>query len=213
MKKWNRIITQAKANNQNRVQTKSTPIQWRIPMKKLVIMLLVLSSLLPTMIFAQTKETQKPKFGLTFPNIGVIWNINDRVAILPGFSISHGWSSFSSNSSNTDTSLQLNAALRFYIQEWKGLEFYLSPKYSYGWGKSELRSDIITLNGKNHSHRVSGSWGLQYPISNRLSIFGDIGIEYARNSISTAATISSSTSSKSNLVGTVGTWGLILFLK
>jgi hypothetical protein len=182
-------------------------------MRRFLIVVLTIFALLPAALFAQNQRTDKPKFGLTFPNIGVIWNINDRVAFLPGFSFSHGWGSFASATSDTDNTLQLNAALRFYIQEWKGLEFYLSPKYSYGWGKSELHSDLVTLESKTHSHRVSGSWGLQYPISSHLSIFGDIGIEYSRNTISTAATISSRTSSQNNSVGTVGTWGLILFLK
>jgi hypothetical protein len=171
----------------------------------------------PSMLCAQQKDTQKREFGLTFPNIGIIWHITEDVAFLPGISFNHSWGSSDAISDNWSNSLNVDASIRFYIQEWKGVRFYLAPKYSFGWGDSEARPDSgtgpATIDSTTHSHAVSGAWGIQYAISDRISIWGDIGVRYSHAEISTSGFANTSYESRNKSIGAVGTWGLILYLK
>jgi hypothetical protein len=186
-------------------------------MKRLLLTCFVMCALFPSMLRAQGKDAEKQKFGLTFPNIGVIWHITDNVAFLPGFSFNHSWSSSDDFYKDSTNLLNVDASLRFYVQEWKGVRFYLAPKYSFGWVDTE--SDIgyetspSTRAVTTYSHAVSGAWGLQYAISNRISIWGDIGVRYSHGTGSTSPSTILGLDTHTNSISTVGTWGLILYLK
>jgi hypothetical protein len=183
-------------------------------LKKLSLILLVVFLLLPAMLFSQDKEAPKNKFGLTFPTIGAIWHITDNVAFLPGFSFGHNWGSSRSalidNGTSKNNSLSINSSLRFYVYEMKGLRLYVSPKYSYNWNNSDSNLPTTSSKSSRYAHSIDGSWGLQYAISRRVSIWGDVGVGYSHSSISSNP---SSVETKSNAVSTVGSWGLIFYLK
>jgi hypothetical protein len=183
-------------------------------MRRLLLSVIVLCGSFPAMLSAQDKTVEKRKFGLTFPNIGIIWHISDKVAFVPDINLTHGWSEIGSNSGDSTTnSVTVNAALRFYLHNWKGMRFYLSPKYGYGWSNVETSSSLqgVSYASELHNHSVSGAWGLEYAVSDRISLFGDIGVRYMHGKTDSSSQFSSDT--KSNMVGTVGTWGLILYLK
>ena len=187
-------------------------------MKKSLTILVFALLLVPASLFAQEKDKVKYKFGFTFPEIGVIWHISDNIAFVPGIDFGHGWSSvtssFDDSTRNTSSNtLRVNAGLRFYISDWKDIRFYISPKYGFSWVESSSdRADSPfddylpdgSYHYSGHSHKVSAAWGLQYAISDRISIFGDIGAAYDRTPLS---------SGHSNTIATEGTWGLILYLK
>jgi hypothetical protein len=178
-----------------------------IGMKKCMRILPVLLLLLPVSLSADEKKDEDFKFGFTFPNIGAIWHMTERIAFLPGISFNHSWGESSSiinetiNSSSNN--LGVSAGLRFYLYDWEDLRFYISPVYRFGWAEFDY-SEIST--STSYSHRVSGAWGLEYALNNRLSLYGDIGVSYNRNTTSDIDGHSSS-------FGTTGTWGLILYLK
>jgi hypothetical protein len=176
----------------------------------------VLFVLAPSVLYAQDSPAAKRKFGLTFPNTGIIWHITDNVAFLPGFSFNHNWGSSDDFYKNTSNSLNVDASLRFYLREWKGVRFYLAPKYTFGWSDVETEYDfgtgLSTAASTAYSHSVSGAWGLQYAISDRISLWGDIGIRYNHGTSGSAVPLSM-TDLSSNSVSTVGNWGLILYLK
>jgi opacity protein-like surface antigen len=176
-----------------------------IDMKKCIPILFVLLLFLPASLSAEENEAEEFKFGLTFPDIGAIWHMTDRIAFLPGISFTHSWSEFGTNDetyNNSSNALVINAGLRFYLYDWEDLRFYVSPGYRFGWVDSESDFSANT----SYGHGVSGAWGLQYALNKRLSLYGDIGVSYNRTS-------PSDTDGHSSLFGTRGTWGLILYLK
>ncbi len=177
----------------------------------------IMLSLMPFSLFAQERENPRRSFGLTFPNIGAIWHISDNIAFLPGIDFNHTWSDLSTmdGSITTDT-LGVNASMRFYVSRWKGVRLYLAPKYRFVWGKSSnsIPVELYDLNLRTYRHTASGAWGLQYAISDRVSIFGDIGVGYSRLTQSTSSIRPIPTiNPRSSQIGTEGTWGLILYLK
>lgn len=197
-------------------------------MRRFLIALLVIFALAPVIVSAEEKGDTKRSFGLTFPSIGVIWHITNNIAFMPNISLSHNWSKLSSgsfDSDNTNNSVTVNAGLRFYIREWKGMRFYLTPRYSYGWSNTDSSNNAPfaispSYTIRSHTHSVSGAWGIQYAITNWLSLFGDIGAEYTRGhsdasseALYLAGGLSSIDRQKTNAVSTTGTWGLILYLK
>jgi opacity protein-like surface antigen len=186
-------------------------------MKNILIALVVVIGLVPAVVSAQDKAVETRKLGLTFPNIGVIWHMTDHVAFAPDVSFNHNWSTFSSNSAPDDYSgntVSVNAALRFYVQDWKGIRFYVTPKYGYGRTSLSIQyeSGSQSTSRTADAHSITGAWGLQYAITDRISLFGDIGARYSRStSEGDEAFLQSGT--KNHTIGTVGTWGLIVYLK
>jgi len=185
-------------------------------MRKMLVSAIVVFGLFPAMLSAQDKVSEKRKFGLTFPNIGIIWRISDQVAFLPDINLTHGWSELGSNvGDSTNNSVGVNAALRFYLHDWKGMRFYLTPRYGYVWNNTNLSIQGTGTESSNTSevrnHSVSGAWGIEYAVSDRISLFGDIGVRYNHGRQESSSQFSSN--STVNSVGTAGTWGLILYLK
>jgi hypothetical protein len=181
-------------------------------MKRFSVVCVVLLAMASASLFAQDREIKQGKFGLTFPNIGAIWHITDNIAFLPGFNFNHDWSSFSllDGTESSSDSVGVDASVRFYMPDWKGVRFYLSPKYRFMWGDVNTESEIITASTNNYYHRISGVWGLQYALSDRVSLFGDIGFGYSRRSNSSINIEDAEYRSYS--VGTEGSWGLVLYL-
>lgn len=174
-------------------------------MKKLALVCFVLWVAVPGPLCAQDQDQNKDmKFGLTFPEIGVIWHITDNITFMPGFRLSHNWGhSNLTDFDSSSNSVQVYMNLRFYLSEWNKVRFYLSPKYQYSWVRTETESEYSTSTSL-HSHGVVGAWGAQYAISDRVGIYGDIGFGYSRGTSSFTIT---------NTVSTEGSWGLILYLK
>jgi hypothetical protein len=179
-------------------------------MKRLLLIALIGLSLLPNSMYSQEKEIGKSRFGLTFPDIGAIWHISDTIAFMPGIHFKHSWSRLSETSKASGNSLGVNASLRFYLPEYKGVRGYLTPKYQFDWGDNDSTSGGIAT---THNHKVIGAWGVQYAISQRISIYGDIGVGYERLSHSYNSPYALRTQPISNGIGTEGTWGLIFYLK
>ena len=188
-----------------------------------IVVLSIMFGLFPSTLSAKEKESPKHKFGLVFPRIGVIWHINDRVALLPFVGLTGSWgsgnASTQTSSTNTQTSspdyvsttqitafgdsktdnpfspsYSVGANVRFFLNEWKGVQFYVSPGYSYGHYKSEETNSsdqsgsgtsitsgqtVTTYNSESTSHNVNGVWGFQYTIGDRVGLFGDIGMIYS----------------------------------
>ena len=181
-------------------------------MKKLLVSLIAVCGLFPVILSAQDRNVEKRKLGLTFPNIGIILRISDDIAFLPDINLSHNWSNLGTYpGDSTSNSVGVNAALRFYLKDWKGMRFYVSPKYGYNWNsvKSPLQGSSIASELRSHS--VSGAWGVEYAVSDRISLFGDIGIRCNRGKTEHSAEFGSDITS--NSIGTAGTWGLILHLR
>jgi hypothetical protein len=181
-------------------------------MRKILLSIFIAPMIFPALLSAQDKSIEKRKFGLTFPNIGFIWRMSDYVAFLPDINLTHGWSDLGSSAGdNTTNTIGINAALRFYLNSWKGARFYVTPRYGYNWSNVNSTTQSISLESSLRTHSVSGAWGLEYAVSDRISLYGDIGIRYSHGRTESTATYS--TNSSTNSIGSAGTWGLILYLK
>lgn len=186
-------------------------------MKRLLGLLFVSTILISIPLSAQENELGKGKVGLTFPSTGIIWHLSGRVALMPNAGYIYGWAD-SNLYSATNRSLGVGASLRFYAWEWKGIHLFVSPKYSFN--RNSTTSDSAPPTGSpttstsvGNGHAITGAWGLQYPISSRVSIYGDYGVSWSRSTSSHSPTTSLSDNSRSSSVRTGGSWGLILYLK
>jgi hypothetical protein len=185
-------------------------------MRRLGVLLPVSLALISYPLNAQQRELSKGKVGLTFPTTGIIWHFSDRVALLTSAGYSYSWYDYSSNPATASSgSLGAGAGLRIYAREWKGVHLFLSPKYTFSRlsGSSDpVFSTGSTLTSSVLGHEIRGAWGLQYPISDRVSILGEYGIYFSR-SVSSNSPPATTGDRRSYNVGSYGSWGLILYLK
>ena len=145
------------------------------------------------------------KTGITmgYPaSIGVIWHANDKIAIRPEFSIS-GTSSESSPApsftSKTDGwGYGVGASALFYLHTYDHLRTYFSPRFTYGHattngessGLATLPSGIATVTTKSTANTsgITGSFGAQYALGDKFSVFGEVGFGFNHSSTTTSST-------------------------
>jgi hypothetical protein len=128
--------------------------------------------------------------GLTagYPStIGVIWHASDRIAIRPEVSLSGGTSGSTAGAFDTDGSrwsLGTGASVLFYLHTYDRLRTYISPSFSYGHVSSTSTSSglsaaigITTASVTTTAHSIGadGSFGAQYSLSDKFSVFGELG--------------------------------------
>jgi hypothetical protein len=168
-------------------------------MRKPLLILLVLFGFCAATLSAQDKESEKHKFGLVFsgsgdtPGVGVLWHLNDHIAFSPYINFTHTWANDQSISSLPSPLSSINgntlgagAKLQLYLKDWNKVRFYVAPGYRFDRSRSQdsasSSSGTLTTttyyDNKNFMHRISAVLGVQYPISNRISIFGELGGEY-----------------------------------
>ena len=188
-------------------------------MKRYLLLTLLVSVLLAPSLAAQEDDVAPGRVGLTFPGLGAIWHLSGTLALVPSVSISHSWENVGSISSprSDNTSLSIGAAARFYAYQWKGVRFYLTPKYALGRSTNSSTyvssGQDVKTNATSNVHTVTGAWGIQYAVNDRISLYGDIGAFYGRSIYHTTSLAAVERESRSNNVGTVGSWGLIFYLK
>jgi hypothetical protein len=127
--------------------------------------------------------------GLTmgYPSsIGVIWHVTDKVAIRPELSIagSSTDSSSSSFSAENDTlNLATGISVLFYLRTDDRLKTYVSPRLTYARTTNENTSSGVTTSTVETtatSTGVFGSFGAQYELSDKFSVFGELGVGFGR---------------------------------
>lgn len=138
-----------------------------------------------------TAAAQSPgDLGLTvgYPSsIAVEWHISDRIALRPELSLS--WTKTESPGGiegdivNSGWQTGVGASVLVYVGRWEALKTYVSPRYVYS--RREVTVDLpfvgereITTTG----WALTGSFGGQYRLGDRFSVFGEAGLEYARTS-------------------------------
>jgi hypothetical protein len=158
----------------------------------------------------------EPRVGITmgYPTaLGLIWQVNDRLALRPELSFSTSSNDLTATSSitldgtttslvNTTDTWQVGIGLSalFYLSKHEGLRTYVSPRWSYGRASSKSMSGSLpTLsNSTGNINSVSGSFGAQYALSRRFSVFGEVGLAYTHTTIDPSGTpgvlVTSSTS-------------------
>jgi hypothetical protein len=119
--------------------------------------------------------------------IGIIWHASDKIAIRPEISVSGGSSGSTAGSFDTDAnrwSLGTGASVLFYLHTYERLRTYISPSLSYAHVSSTSTSSglsaalgittaSVTTTGR--SIEGAGSFGAQYSLSDKFSVFGELG--------------------------------------
>lgn len=153
-------------------------------MRKQFVVLAFALSLLPSQALAQ----EEGKVGVTmgYPAaIGVLWHTTDRVAIRPELSFS--FSSSESDIGESDgTNLATGISVLFYTSKSDNLATYVAPRYAFQRLKSDrtfegeqfIESDIEST---TRGHVFAGNVGAQYFMGSRFSVFGEVGLSYARS--------------------------------
>lgn len=143
---------------------------------------------------AQTSSAQPIPFsepenriGLTmgYPSsFGVVWEVNDRLALRPELSFSVGTSEGSAagvtrTSSDTWT-VGLGISALIYLKNWDALKTYVAPRFTYSRGTSSVESGFGGDNDlKSEGFTLNGLFGAQYALHRRFSVFGEVGVGFS----------------------------------
>jgi hypothetical protein len=177
-----------------------------------------LCSLLVALVSALAAAQDTRKVGITmgYPaSFGVLWHASDKVAIRPelGFSGSSNQTTASPVSPTSGTieiegdgsSIGTGVSVLFYIGKYDRLRTYVTPRFTYSHSSSTTTSSgtsgLPPISGTQTTNSTggSGSFGAQYAIGDRFSVYGELGFSFGH---------SSSTSSLSSSKGSGNSWGL-----
>jgi hypothetical protein len=114
-------------------------------------------------------------------SIGIVWHATDKVAIRPELSLSGDSAETSGSSFETDSdalSLETGASVLFYLHTYEHLKTYFSPRFTYSRTRTTFTSSGVTTassKGTSTSTGVAGSFGAQYALGDKFSVFGEVG--------------------------------------
>jgi hypothetical protein len=139
---------------------------------------------MPALVAAQDQH----KVGLTmgYPSsAGIVWHVSRRVAVRPEFSFTSTSNEFTSAadaiSTTTASAVGVGVSGIFYLTKVDKLRTYVSPRFTY----SRLTTETTTRGSDNGSggtgnnYSGAGSFGAQYAVGDRFSIFGEVGLGYS----------------------------------
>jgi len=138
--------------------------------------------------------------------IGVLWHVTDSIAVRPEL----GLSRVSTESKNTPSgtgappatittssswTISSGGSVLFYMAKRDNLRPYLSPRLTFG--RASNSSSTSTTSTPITSYTLGGSVGAQYDVSNRFSVFGEVGLNYGwQNTNTTSGTTTFTNSTK-----------------
>jgi hypothetical protein len=180
-----------------------------------------------------------PKVGVTmgYPSsIGVIWQVTDGVALRPELTFTHnsgestttggisislpGGIATPSTTVTTNDSWQVMVGVSalFYLSKHDALRTYVSPRWAYARASGSSSSGIVelgTFGSTSSTHIVAGSFGAQYALAPRFSVFGEVGLSFSRGTTSPIApntvTFITNSGAVSRTFGARSGAGVILF--
>jgi len=164
--------------------------------------------------------------------VGVLWHVTSRVAIEPEIAISKtrlesrldtsiviGTTVVSSGSITTTTdgwTTSPGVSLRIYMGKWDDVSAYVAPGYVYHHTSSTSTTTgpsglvggtrVETREVNSATHDVRGMFGVQYAPHRKFSVFGEVGLRYARADLPTVSASSAGVSSATT-VGTSRAFG------
>ncbi len=134
---------------------------------------------------------EKGDAGLTmgYPSaIGLIYHVTDRFAIRPEitFSVSSGKNESPTSTTEGDTvAVGVGISGIFYMRQDDKLRTYVCPRYAYTHGESTTTSSFLAplvidseITTTTNAHSILGTFGAQYAVHERFSIFGEVGAGY-----------------------------------
>jgi hypothetical protein len=163
-------------------------------MQRRTASLLVFSLILLGPAAASAQERGQAGLAMGYPAVGLMWHVTDDIALRPDVAVSKGSTTSTSGFSTDSWSVGVGLSALFYVARWDSLRAYVSPHVAYTKSKSstETGSPILpSIETTGSSYGVAGSFGTQYSLSRRFSVFGEVGLSYShgRTSGSLCATL------------------------
>ena len=205
---------------------------YALTMARILLAVSATVALLPSVAAAQ----DTPRFGLVmgYPaQVGVLWRVFDRLAIRPEVNWTRtttesvststifngtGVTTTSVTTTSTANAIGIGVTALLYLTRRDALRTYLAPRYSYARTTSSTDlspplSNVVGLptEATTSTNTVSGSIGAQYSIATHFGIFGELGLQYSRNSIAPASSILR-TDAKQTAIGMRSGVGVIWYL-
>jgi hypothetical protein len=176
-----------------------------------------------------------PRFGIVmgYPaQAGLLWRIVDRVAIRPEVNWTRSTfeavttSTFFNGTGITTTSVTTTSESNavgtgvtalIYVSRRDALRTYLAPRIAYS--RSKTSNDVSTsianvvpaaIETATSTYAVSGSLGAEFTMAKHFGIFGEVGVQYGRNTLSPNAPLGRSDTTQTS-IGLRSGAGVILF--
>ena len=98
-----------------------------------------------------------------YPNLGLIWQVTEKVAIRPEISFSYGStdidSVFGVPGTTHNWSIEFGASALLYLSDTDRLRTYLAPQFTYS--RSEASSSTRTVGAVGNTYGFAGLFGAQ----------------------------------------------------
>jgi len=149
---------------------------------------------------ASAQEGGQIGIGMGYPgSISLVWHITDAVAVRPDFRFRS--TGGSGDDQLTTTTAAFGISGLWYFARHESLRMYAAPRFEYAHTSLEYEISLAipvlsfqelsalglpipqvgpTLETSTSSKTVSGSFGAQYAIHRRFSVFGEAGVEYQK---------------------------------
>lgn len=170
---------------------------------------------------AAAQESGQVGVAMGYPgSIGIIWHASDRMAIRPDFNLTKTTSENTGGFSGSKVdgwALGFGLSALIYTGKKDNLRTYFSPRFAYGRSSTDSDSSSSTSSSETtaNSYTFSGSFGAQYSLSRRFSVYGEAGLLYSRNdaTFKSSALLSGVTTgtTTSHGFGTRGAVGVVVY--
>jgi hypothetical protein len=176
-----------------------------MPVRTMALTTVIIMAVFAHAAFAQ--DTPRVGISMGYPGtIGVIWQVTDRVGLRPEVNVQKssgeststlslsltafpvgGTSTTTTTTVTTIDAWQVSAGLSalFYLTKGDALRTYVSPRWAYSRSSSGSSSSLSELDDaltfETSTHTVAGSFGAQYAIARRFSVFGEVGGAFTRS--------------------------------
>lgn len=172
---------------------------------------------------AAAQESGQVGVAMGYPgSIGIIWQASDRMAIRPDFNFTKTTSENTgvfSESKVGGWTLGFGLSALIYTGKTDKLRTYFSPRFAYA--RTQTNSDAGTPTSSSgttaNSYTFAGSFGAQYSLSRRFSVYGEAGLAYSRSDSTFKSTASLSGvatgTTTSHGFGTRAAVGVVVYFK
>lgn len=144
---------------------------------------------LPVLLIAQSAPAlaqDKGDVGISmgYPaSVGVVFHLTDSVALRPEISFTHISSDSDSAFGDLSTdnyTYEIGISGLLYVGRWDKLRAYVTPGYAYRRTGGSNDVSVFPEVGSTtvSGHNFQGSFGAQYSLHEKFSVFGEAGLRY-----------------------------------
>jgi hypothetical protein len=147
---------------------------------------------------AAAQERGQIGLSMGYPgSIGLVWHVSDAVAVRPDFQFRG--TSIGADYDETTTTVGVGISGLVYVAKRDALHLYVAPRFAYTRTTVELpaavytdlsfsiitpgtpvpRATVPTLKTTSSTKTIAGSFGAQYAVHKRFSVFGEAGFSYS----------------------------------